>query len=432
MPSHTQQICLFGASPNTGNQGVSALCWSTVEGIAERVPAELCVYSYGQTKGRRVVPGSLPPVPFRTAGMSAGRRVWRTNHLRRAQVSAWVGLNRNEIVREIGAADALLDVSGGDSFTDLYGASRFNDITGPKKLALRLGTPMILLPQTYGPFNSPRNQRTARDLIANSTLAFARDRDSYRRLQHILGHRFDPERHRLGVDLAFSLRSRQPRVCEPSLRRALFERGARPLIGLNISGLLANRPATASQRFDLACDYRQVVIKLITRLLESSNAQILLVPHVHAPQGHYESDLEAGLELVKMLPERCRLEANERLTAIKSPYDAAELKWIIKQTDWFCGSRMHSTIAALSGGVAACALAYSVKTKGVFDSCGTGEASVDLRKESTDEAVELALWMWQNRHRISDRIARQLPKVESQSDRQLDEIAGSLRIAKAA
>jgi polysaccharide pyruvyl transferase WcaK-like protein len=401
------RLCLFGASPETGNQGVNALCWSTLEGIARRVSADVQVFSYGDKQSLQVVPGSSPPSLYRLRDMSVGRRIWRANHLRRAEFSANLGWRRNPIVKDVQRADAVLDVSGGDS-------------------------PLILLPQTYGPFSRGRNERTARNLIAGSSLAYARDRRSYENLQGILGHRFDPKRHRQGVDLAFGLRPRQPTVMEPALQHALERPGLRPLVGLNISGLLTNQSEAASQRFSLVSDYRELIINLIVQLLQTTDAHILLVPHVHAPTGHYESDLDACLALTRQLPQACRAEANERLTIVQSPYDASELKWIISQTDWFCGTRMHSTIAALSTGVACCALAYSLKTEGVFESCGVGNATCDLRQLSTEAALELVLSTWHHRQQLSDTLAKQLPNVLAQSDRQLDEIASTLRVAEAA
>jgi colanic acid/amylovoran biosynthesis protein len=432
MRSPKSQLCLFGASPGTGNQGVNALCWSALDGIARRLSANVKVFGYGDDRPRQTVPGSAPPVEFDWRGMSAGRRWWRADHLRRAQYSAHAGLRGNSIVKDIRASDAILDVSGGDSFTDLYGMPRFNDITAPKKLALTLGTPLFLLPQTYGPFASERNERLARDLISAATLAYARDLHSYERMKLILGNRFDADRHRQGVDLAFGLPSRRPQVVEPELERVLDESGSRPLVGLNISGLLANQGDAARKQFSLVCDYRELVKDLVSELLRSSDAHILLVPHVHAPLGHYESDLDASLSLVRQLEQELPAATRERMTVIRSPYDACELKWIISQTDWFCGSRMHSTIAALSTGVATCSLAYSLKTKGVFESCGAGDTVCDLRHASAGQALEHALSTWQNREQLSRSLANELPQVLAQCDRQLNEITNTLRFAEAA
>ena len=143
-----------------------------------------------------VVPGSEPPVRYRVEPMSAGRRIWRGDHLTRALYASRVNTNGNSIVSAMRQANAVLDVSGGDSFTDLYGASRFKNIIAPKRLALALKRPLILLPQTYGPFSSASNERMASDLISGASLAYARDKDSFDRMRDMLGSRFDPLRHR--------------------------------------------------------------------------------------------------------------------------------------------------------------------------------------------------------------------------------------------
>jgi len=54
--------------------------------------------------------------------------------------------------------------SGGDSFADLYGDWRFSAITAPIALALVMELPLVLLPQTYGPFSTAETRRRAREL----------------------------------------------------------------------------------------------------------------------------------------------------------------------------------------------------------------------------------------------------------------------------
>ena len=250
------------------------------------------------------------------------------------------------------------------------------------------------------------------------------------------------EAHRLGlvnrvvpagtdVDAAMAM-ARHVAVIDPDLQAALDGRHSRPLIGLNISGLLANEANIASERFGLAGDYRVLVGQLLTRLLESSDAHIVLLPHVHAPAGHYESDLQAADAVLTSLPARVNAAARERVTVVRRTYDATVLKWIIAQTEWFCGSRMHSTIAALSSGVPACALAYSLKTRGVFASCGVSESSVDLRELSTSDALEAALRTWKHRRRTAKTLENTIPGVLQQCERQFDQVMGRLTMAWAA
>jgi polysaccharide pyruvyl transferase WcaK-like protein len=432
MSELTAKICLFGASPGTGNQGVNALCWSALTGLTERTPGQIRVFQYGVSRNSNVVPGSEPQVQFRSESISVGKRIWRSDHMSRALYAARMNSRRNMIVNMVRRSDAVLDASGGDSFTDLYGAARFRSVIAPKRLALTLGRPLILLPQTYGPFESAREERLAGEVIGKAALAYARDRGSYEYLRRLLGGRFDPGRHRPGVDLAFGLRPSKPAELETDVQRILSDYPRRPLIAMNVSGLLANQAEMAKSRFKLTADYRALTSRIVCELLDKSDAQILLLSHVHAPRDHYESDLDACLALAGELPARYQAAAADRVTILKNQYDAAELKWIIGQADWVCGTRMHAAIAALSQCVPVCALAYSPKAGGVFEACGADEAVVDLRFEDLGSATEKVLWTWHNREILKTRMSLQLPDVLARNERQLDEITGYLRARKAA
>jgi len=423
MLQETFSACLFGASPGTGNQGVNALCWSALAGLAERGCRDLHVFGYG----RETRSAAIGPISYTLRGVTVGKRLWQSNHLGRARLAAAAGLRGNEVVRAVADADLVLDVSGGDSFTDLYGAARFRQVIAPKLIALDTGRPLVLLPQTYGPFANASSRRLARRVIDGAQLAYARDPDSYLRLQELLGDRFDSARHRPGIDLAFGLAPKTPAGLEPAVERALAESEAHPLVGLNISGLIANRPQSAASRFGLACDYRELMSDLVAWFLEKTEARLLLVPHVHAPAGHYESDLDASRALLDGLPPGLSQAAAKRIAIVSQALDARELKWLIAQTDWFCGTRMHSTIAALSSGVATAALAYSLKTRGVFATCGMAEAVVDLREETGPEALARLQQLWGRRRNDAENLALHLRGVRETASQQLDEIvAGTI------
>jgi polysaccharide pyruvyl transferase WcaK-like protein len=109
---------------------------------------------------------------------------------------------------------------------------------------------------------------------------------------------------------------------------------------------------------------------------------------------------------------------------LPSGLNASETKWCISQLDWFCGTRMHATIAALSSGVPAAALAYSIKTKGVFDSCGMADSVVDAREVGSDDAVELLLSSAMRRDSTRDSLRVDVAPVVRRASRQFDEILG--------
>jgi polysaccharide pyruvyl transferase WcaK-like protein len=402
---------------------VNALCWSTLTGLAERGCDDLHVFDYGRGSGQ----ASFGMVRYTRHGMTIGKRLWHSNHLGVARLGAALGIRRGRLLSVVSNADLVLDVSGGDSFTDLYGGARFRNIVAPKEIALDLGRRLVMLPQTYGPFRSRSSRDTARRLIERASLAYARDPDSFARLQDLLGGAFDPARHRLGVDLAFGLPVHAPKELEPGVAATLASRDQSPLIGLNVSGLLSNHQQQASSRFSLLGDYRSLMRRLMMRLLDETDARILMVPHVHAPRGHYESDLDASLALRESLPDSYASTVDDRVAVVTEPLDACELKWLISQCDWFCGTRMHATIAAVSSGVPTAALAYSLKTRGVFKTCEAGDSVVDLREQEEDEVLEQLINLWRCREESASQLARSLPRVRAIAAGQLDDIVGSAR-----
>lgn len=420
MQADISNPALFGASPGTGNLGVDALCWSTLSGLAERGLDDAAVFGHGAGESIEQAPGADSRPRFRLIGTQVGRRIWQRNHLSRVALEARARIPGNPVVEAVRNSAAVLDVSGGDSFTDLYGNARFKAITLPKRLALHLGRPLVLLPQTYGPFASQHKRTEARRLVASAALAYARDPDSFENLRNLLGDAFDPDRHREGVDMAFGLASYATGHTERCV--AALRRPGQPLVGINVSGLLANRPDTASAQFQLGCDYVELMKQLVLHLIDSSNAQILLIPHVLRPSGHFEADQDACNALLQHVLE-IRPEAKSRMSTLSNTSNACELKWVISQMDWFCGARMHSTIAALSSGVPAAAVAYSLKTRGVFARAGQAEAVVDLRSMTGRDALARLLALWDQREQHADRLAGALPHVKVAAATQMDEIA---------
>jgi colanic acid/amylovoran biosynthesis protein len=418
------QITLFGASPDTGNQGVTALCYSLIDGLAARNLENLCVYDHG--RGRRASSISLnnQRLYFDRLGATNGRRYYRPENLWQMRISAKLGGLWNDSAKTLCRARAVLDVSGGDSFTEIYGAQRFKTVTLPKLIAIQAGRPLILLPQTYGPFHTDEAHSIAQKIVRRATHAWARDKESYAQLKILLGKDFDPMRHYLGVDMAFGLPSSSPRykLSDPISIWLGQAHRTRPLIGFNVSGLLYNDSVGAKAQFGLRSDYRTVILKVLKRLLESTNARILLVPHVVVDRRQSECDLAACRAVAVELGE-----SGERVRVLTGNHDAAELKWIISRADWFCGTRMHATIAGLSSGVPTMALAYSMKTRGVFDSCCQAKEVVDLRVCDDQKLSERICDSWRRREEIRSSLSASLPAVISQAARQMDGIANAIR-----
>jgi len=423
------KLAYFGASPDTGNSGVSALCYAVVGSLARLNPAvDLTVFDEGT--GVRSATAQVDGKSFRYSlcGATETRRVWQRRSLWNIRVSNWLGGLGNPAVACLRSADAVLDISGGDSFTDLYGPRRFHSVTFAKRLALQHGRPLILLPQTYGPYRSPRCRAVAAEIVRRAAQAWARDARSFAVLQDLLGSAFDPQRHRCGVDVAFALQAQRPHASlPPPLADWLAEAAGKrttPLVGFNVSGLIWNDPVAMRQRYGFKADYRDVVLGVLRRVLLETDARVLLVPHVFTPPGHYESDPGANEQVLAALRTAADVglarAAAERLAA--SPQlgdDPGEMKWLVAQCDWFCGTRMHACIAGLSSGVPTAAIAYSAKTQGVFETVGQGDAVVDPRELEPGAAVARRGDAFLGRAVPAAALAARLPAVRGQAVEQL-------------
>ena len=58
-------------------------------------------------------------------------------------------------------SDVVVDIGGGDSFADIYGPGRLNRMFLLKGLTHLSGTPLIMAPQTVGPFTRGISRRLA-------------------------------------------------------------------------------------------------------------------------------------------------------------------------------------------------------------------------------------------------------------------------------
>lgn len=416
-------ITLMNAAPDTGNQGVTALCYSAINGLSRRGMGPFAVSDHGIGRRRAVWEIEETHGAVELFGLSNTRRFWRGDCLRVACWMARLGGGTSASARTVVDTRAVLDVSGGDSFTDLYGPKRFQTMVLTKRLALDLGKPLILLPQTLGPFRDPRNQEIAFELLRRATGVFVRDARSFATLRRALGARFDPARHCKGPDMAVLLPKQAPRGLPRQIREWLSTERTCPVAGLNISGLLyLDRDASAAG-ISLADDHRAQIHAAARAALHSDpKMRLILVPHVRRAQDHPESDFKAA----KLLEEELIRAYPGRIDVLPQDYSATELKWIISRLDWFCGARMHATIAAFSSGVPTLGLGYSDKAAGVFAECGIAAEVADLRLTRADGIGRAVARSLATRAEMRDRLAAILPKVQARAEAQMDAIAALL------
>lgn len=397
-----RNVCILGASLNTGNMGVSALAASLVKLIKEAEPDARISFFLGarttapqevQLAGRRE---KIEIINYRLSPRAKIKEHLATLFFlailyRVIPFTSWkkVIIESNSRIRSLEQADFVGNISGGDSFSDIYGLGRF--ITGAivSLIVILIGKKLCLLPQTYGPYRSTISQHLARYILKKSDTILARDRESLEFVRQIIDSK---ESHKFRSiefcpDVAFALEAKvaDQKAIHPPLDGA----SRRPVVGLNVNGLMYNGGYTRKNMFGLVLNYRRFVHEGAQMLLKKTNCSLLLVPHTFAPEGDVESDTQACKEVLESLSEY-----KGRVHMLRGEHDQHAVKGIIGLCSFFIGSRMHACIAALSQGIPTVAVAYSGKFKGVFDSAGAGQMVIDARETGLEEAEERLLSLY--------------------------------------
>ncbi len=184
-------------------------------------------------------------------------------------------------------------------------------------------------------------------------------------------------------------------------------------IGINISDIATN---TTGEMF-----YKNI-INLIDYILEKTNYNIALIPHVHQD---FNDDVDA---LKKIYAHYLQ---DKRIRLIGANFTAPELKDIISQCEMLIAARTHCSVAGYSTNVPTLVLGYSVKSKGIArDIFGTEDNYVksiyDLKKEK--ELIDAFIWLDNNKLSIKKHLETFMPKyIQSTKDvkKYLDELKQS-------
>lgn len=413
-------VLLLGATFDTQNMGVGALAAGSLRCLTtkgRRVSISLLDYGTEETVETVDEHGARVPIPV--VAMRFSKKLYLPNNIVVLLALAalcrllpafglrdWI-TSRNSCLRQICAADLVAAISGGDSFSDIYGLARFFYVVLPLVLTVLLGTRLVLLPQTLGPFYGRLPRIVAKWIITHAAQVYSRDHQGIEDLKSLLGRNYNPKRHLFCYDVGFVVEPRKPSHAEVAGISFNLKRSA-PLVGLNVSGLLLAGGYTQDNMFGLRVDYRRLIYSIIDDLIYRKEATVLLVPHVFGTTPGSESDVLACEEVFHELSRRY----DGRLGIVRGEFDQSEIKYVIGQCDFFVGSRMHACIAALSQQIPAVTVAYSKKFLGVLNTIGIPSLVADARTLNEDQIVGVINTAFDDRHQIADYLSRRMPVVK--------------------
>lgn len=268
--------------------------------------------------------------------------------------------------------DVVYDISYGDGFSDIYNPKGVFRNTLIKQIINLSHSSLVLLPQTYGPFNSKLLELQAANAIRGAKKVFSRDILSSEYVEKITGRKAITV-----TDLAFSLPYKKKEFADHKKIR----------LGINVSGLLWKGGFYKENQFGLTVDY-QKYIKSLIEYYSKENIEIHLIPHViEAIEGSNDGDLFVNELLCDEFPNLICA------PAFKNPIDT---KNYIAGMDVMTAARMHATIDAFSSEVPVIPFAYSRKFEGLYGSLGY-HYIIDGCQLKTEEAINKTIGYIENR-----------------------------------
>lgn len=409
----SSEVALLGVAIGSGNRGIGALTFGTFASLGHSLEnAGISIVDYGRMASVYAAKYEGQVVPIETILLRFSKKLWLPNHILRLLALAALfrrgrtqrPASKNPWLRSLDETDVFLAISGGDSFSDIYGLQRLLYVALPQILAIALGKPLVLLPQTYGPFRCRAARSIARFILKRAKLIYSRDQEGLKVVEQLLGSK--DSKAKFAYDMGFALEPLPPSKDAKNKLEQLKVGGT--LVGLNVSGLLCLGGYSRENMFGLKSDYPSLVRSIIDFLCGKCDCQVLLVPHVFGDTEDSESDVPASkrimVELAKQYP--------NRLHYIEGNFDEHEIKYIIGQCDFFLGSRMHACIAALSQCVPAVGLAYSRKFAGVLESVGGGSRVLDLREMEKGQILSAIGETLKRREHLRQELEDRMPAIK--------------------
>ncbi len=413
-------FCLLGSSFETSNLGVGALTAGTIESILASHPdAEITLLDYGKEGKTYQFKSSRGDVPVRLLNIRFSKKFYLKNNIAyliflalvlkiipAKKIRSFI-IRRNSWLHDICRADVVTSIAGGDSFSDIYGLGRLIYVALPQILVLLLNKKLILLPQTYGPFNGRAARAIARFILNRSHTIYSRDREGLAEVAQLSGNKEIDEKLHFCHDVGFVVQPYESAGHNPDTLN-IPDAMTRNLVGLNVSGLLFMGGYTKKNMFGLKSNYAELIYDLIHYMIEVKSVPLVLVPHVFGSGANSESDSAVCELIYKELKPRYP----QMLFLASGLYNQSEIKYIIGQCDFFIGARMHACIGALSQCIPAIGIAYSKKFKGVFETVGMESLIADPRLSDKDEILQIIDAAYDNRLQSRSILKQRIPEAK--------------------
>ena len=262
------------------------------------------------------------------------------------------------------------------------------------RLAYKLGKKVVVLPNSFGPFDGIMVKSQVKKVLLKADIIFAREKESAKQLEALLNRKIS-----VFPDLGFYLKSETEKRLLNHIPEK-FHSDKNVKVGFTV------RPWRFPGKSDRANLYENYLIA-VTELVKEITAKgyvALFFNQSLGPNTH-EDDRIAVAEIMK------RLQGNENVYWIDENFSCDELQVLYSGLDYMVGTRFHSVIFSMNSSVPSLAIGYGGnKANGIMGDFGLDDYTVPIDVISYEDLSASFRKLVTNR----DEITSQLMEFRSQ------------------
>lgn len=270
------------------------------------------------------------------------------------------------------------------------------------RLALSLGKPVYILPNSFGPFRSPFTKGMICRVLSKCSVVMSREMIS----QDQLKHDCNVDSY-LFADIAFHL----PPDSTFDAKRELKDNGI-PINEQTCVAITA-RPYRFPGQTNPEARYQsyQESLVIISEWLSDNGYFPVFIEHVFDENSH-ENDMTCISDITRSIKKTCNygIFSNRDLTCTQIKKIYGEFKFII-------GTRFHSVIFSLAQGIPAIAITYGGnKGDGIMADLGLQEFAIPIASITGDELIKKTETLIERYDQIKTSIQKALPQLTAQKE----------------
>ena len=426
---------LIGPSALDCNRGDQTLVWMAIEEIRNTWPdCQIAIMSNGyedpndnqscQTKqlGIKVLPPLLPN-PRRATGKSDDEIIDTGFSLIKMQLRAildffqmflllhlpdtkgiarlFLGKQRYETYKYLKQCKAFVLKGGGYIYSYVGLKWQYYIWFGlfPIRMALKYGIKVIILPNSFGPFDSRFGKRLAKKVLRSCDFVASREKKSYETISNLI-----QEKAKVYPDMGFALETDDIEWARSTLLEKGVPLGQKKCVGITMRPWRFPNDADPGKKYKA---YIKVFADLIKYLIDNDYAPVLFA-HVIGPHAH-EDDRIALKDVIGKLSE------DGQFLYVDGDYNCKQIKAFYHFMDSMVCTRFHSAIFSIAQEIPCLAISYQgYKAIGIMEEIGLSEYTFDIGDLDSDSMISAFEKMQNNKQTIKTNMRTFMKNVKVQ------------------